>query len=528
MEQRRLLLAFGLSVLILFLYQELIVRRYRGAPTETPAVSTAERAPAPASTPDRPPSTTALAAPADGADLIPVETGVIRAAITPLGARLNNLELKSYRRTVDPDSEPLELVAPGPILPLTLQLGGEASDARLVYHADRSALQLAAGEQGEIVFQTDSPSGLRIEKRFRFEGDGYLFHITVRISGDDVPRSLGLILTPMPLDGLTGTGREVAIALVNQSLKEKPLADVHKQPFQLEPSVWVGFAAQYFLSAAIPLDGPAPAVATAVEDVPFARLDTPLVDGAAQFAIYAGPKDREVLARAGQHLDRALDFGLFWFVAIPLLHALRALDRVTRNYGVAIIVLTTLVKVATIPLTRTTFRNMREMQKIQPQMAKLRERHKDDQVALQKEMMELYRRHRLNPLTGCLPMVLQLPIFVGLYNTLSHAIELRHAPFAFWIRDLSAPDRLVIPGIPAGWPLIGNGVPVLTLFMGASMFLQQWLTPQQGDPTQQRMMMIMPLVFTFMFINFPAGLVLYWLVNNLLTIGQQYAMMRSS
>ncbi|TMA47169.1 MAG: membrane protein insertase YidC [Deltaproteobacteria bacterium] len=519
MEQRRLLLAFGLSVLILFLYQELIVRRYRGAPTETPAVSTAERAPAPASTPDRPPSTTALAAPADGADLIPVETGVIRAAITPLGARLNNLELKSYRRTVDPDSEPLELVAPGPILPLTLQLGGEASDARLVYHADLSALQLAAGEQGEIVFQTDSPSGLRIEKRYRFEGDGYLFHVTVRISGDDVPRSLGLILTPMPLDGLTGAGREVAIALVNQSLKEKPLADVHKQPFQLEPSVWVGFAAQYFLSAAIPLDGPAPAVATAVEDVPFARLDTPLVDGAAQFAIYAGPKDREVLARAGQHLDRALDFGLFWFVAIPLLHALRALDRVTRNYGVAIIVLTTLVKVATIPLTRTTFRNMREMQKIQPQMAKLRERHKDDQVALQKEMMELYRRHRLNPLTGCLPMVLQLPIFVGLYNTLSHAIELRHAPFALWIRDLSAPDRLMIGGV---------GVPVLTLLMGASMFLQQWLTPQQGDPTQQRMMMIMPLVFTFMFINFPAGLVLYWLVNNLLTIGQQYAMMRSS
>jgi len=528
MEQRRLLLAFGLSVLILFLYQEVIVRRYRGSPTETPAVSTGERAPAPASTPDRTPSTTALAAPADGADLIPVETGVIRAAITPLGARLNNLELKSYRRTVDPDSEPLELVAPGPILPLTLQLGGEASDARLVYQADRSALQLAAGEQGEIVFQADSPSGLKIEKRYRFEGDGYLFHVTVRISGDDVPRSLGLILTPMPLDGLTGTGREVAIALVNQSLKERPLADVHKQPFQLEPSVWVGFAAQYFLSAAIPLDGPAPAVATVVEDVPFARIDTPLVDGAAQFAIYTGPKDREVLARAGQHLDRALDFGLFWFVAIPLLQALRALDRVTRNYGVAIIVLTTLVKVATIPLTRTTFRNMREMQKIQPQMAKLREKHKDDQVALQKEMMELYRRHRLNPLTGCLPMILQLPIFVGLYNALSHAIELRHAPFAFWIRDLSAPDRLVIPGIPAGWPLIGNGVPVLTLFMGASMFLQQWLTPQQGDPTQQRMMMVMPLVFTFMFINFPAGLVLYWLVNNLLTIGQQYAMMRSS
>jgi YidC/Oxa1 family membrane protein insertase len=134
-------------------------------------------------------------------------------------------------------------------------------------------------------------------------------------------------------------------------------------------------------------------------------------------------------------------------------------------------------------------------------------------------MMELYRRHRVNPFSGCLPMVLQIPIFVGLYNTLSHAIELRHAPFALWIDDLSSPDRLMILGV---------GIPVLPLLMGATMFVQQWLTPQQGDPTQQRMMMFMPLIFTFMFINFPAGLVLYWLVNNVLTIGQQYLMMRSA
>jgi YidC/Oxa1 family membrane protein insertase len=270
------------------------------------------------------------------------------------------------------------------------------------------------------------------------------------------------------------------------------------------------------------------AVLTAVDGTPIVRLDAPLADGQATFDVYAGPKDREILHQAGHDLDRALDFGWFWFVAVPLLRALRLLYRVFGNYGVAIIVLTALVKLATTPLTQTTFRNMREMQKIQPQMAKLRERFKDDQVALQKEMMELYRRHRVNPFSGCLPMVLQLPIFVGLYNALSHAIELRHAPFALWINDLSAPDRLPVPGIPPETPLIGGGVPVLTLFMGASMFVQQWMTPQQGDPSQQRMMMFMPLVFTFMFINFPAGLVLYWLVNNVLTIGQQYLMMRST
>jgi len=274
--------------------------------------------------------------------------------------------------------------------------------------------------------------------------------------------------------------------------------------------------------------GTAPALLTSTDSVPIVRVDSPVVDGQARFEVYAGPKDRDVLTAAKHELDRALDFGWFWFIAIPLLVALRWLHQITGNYGVAIIVLTALAKAVTAPLTQTTFRNMREMQKIQPQMAKLRERLKDDQVALQKEMMELYRRHRVNPFSGCVPMLLQLPIFVGLYNALSRSIELRHAPFALWINDLSAPDRLVIPGIPPGTPLIGAGVPVLTLLMGASMFLQQWLTPQQGDPTQQRMMMFMPLVFTFMFINFPAGLVLYWLVNNLLTIGQQYLMMRSA
>jgi YidC/Oxa1 family membrane protein insertase len=152
-------------------------------------------------------------------------------------------------------------------------------------------------------------------------------------------------------------------------------------------------------------------------------------------------------------------------------------------------------------------------------MTKLRERYKDDPATLQKEMMELYRRHRVNPFSGCVPMLLQLPIFVGLYNTLSSAIELRHAPFALWVRDLSAPDRLM---------MAGTGVPVLTLLMGGTMLLQQWITPAQGDPTQQRAMMFMPLVFTFMFINLPSGLVLYWLVNNVLTIAQQYWMLRTS
>jgi len=191
---------------------------------------------------------------------------------------------------------------------------------------------------------------------------------------------------------------------------------------------------------------------------------------------------------------------------------------VTGNYGVDIILLTGLVRLATIPLTQKSFRSMKEMQKLQPQLKRLQQQYKDDQTRLQKEMMELYQRHKVNPFSGCAPMILQIPIFVGLYNALLHAIELRHAPFALWITDLSAPERLMIAGL---------GIPVLTILMGGTMILQQWLTPAQGDPTQRQMMMVMPIVFTFMFINFPSGLVLYWLVSNVLGIAQQWAMLKT-
>jgi YidC/Oxa1 family membrane protein insertase len=415
------------------------------------------------------------------------------------------------------ESPPLELVQGGPVLPLTLQLGADSSDAEFAYRADRSSLALRGDERGEVVFVAEH-EGRQVEKRYSFTGAAYDFEIATRISDPSPPPSVSLVLTAMP-EGESGSGtEEVALAFAGKRLIQKPMGELRSAPVPVEgAATWAGFAAQYFLIAAVAGNDGARAVMTTAAGLPLVQVEEPLVSGRASFTLYAGPKEREKLAEIGHDLGRALDFGWFWFVAVPLLQALRALQRLTGNYGIAIILLTTLVKVATIPLTQTTFRNMREMQKIQPQMKKLQEKFKDDRVALQREMMELYRRHRVNPLSGCLPMVLQLPIFVGLYNALMHAIELRHAPFVLWIDDLSAPDRLMVAGV---------GVPVLTLLMGASMLLQQRLTPAQGDPMQQRMMMFMPLVFTFMFINFPAGLVLYWLVNNVLSIGHQYVVMR--
>jgi YidC/Oxa1 family membrane protein insertase len=249
------------------------------------------------------------------------------------------------------------------------------------------------------------------------------------------------------------------------------------------------------------------------------RLDEPLSGGKAGFKVFMGPKAKEILEEAGLDLNRLVDFGWFWFIAIPMLNALRWLHRITGNWGVDIILLTCIVRAATLPLTQKSFRSMKDMQRIQPQLKRLQEQYKDDQSKLQKEMMDLYKRHGVNPFSGCLPMVLQIPIFVGLYNALLHAIELRHAPFALWINDLSAPERLIMFGV---------GVPVMTILMGGSMLLQQWLTPQQtADPMQRQMMMVMPVVFTFMFFNFPSGLVLYWLVSNLLGISQQYLMLRA-
>lgn len=514
MDQRRLLLAFALSLLLLIGYQELVVRRFH---KPHPAAPVAEQS-RPQPPPEAPIGGHALAAPVPQATPVRVDNDVIQAAITPVGARLADVRLKKYRGTVDPNSEPLDLVKTDPVLPLTVDLGGGASDAGVIYRPAATDLTLRGDQRADVRFEGELPTGIRLEKRYTFTGDKYLFELSLRLSGERVPQTVGLIFTPIPPDR-PGDTSQSALALAGHSLVQKGLPDLAQEQTPLTPAVWGGFAAQYFLAAGAAANPPSSVLMTSADGIPVVRVDAPVTNGEARFVVFFGPKDRAILAQTDYSLDRALDFGWFWFVAIPLLQALRILHGVTGNYGLAIIILTTLVKLATIPLTRATFRNMREMQKIQPQMAKLRERFKDDQVALQKEMMELYRRHRVNPLSGCLPMLLQLPIFVGLYNTLSHAIELRHAPFALWINDLSAPDRL---------PMAGIEVPVLTLLMGASMFLQTWMTPQQGDPMQQRMMLFMPLVFTFMFINFPSGLVLYWLVNNILTIAQQYFMMRSA
>jgi YidC/Oxa1 family membrane protein insertase len=224
------------------------------------------------------------------------------------------------------------------------------------------------------------------------------------------------------------------------------------------------------------------------------------------FQLFMGPKEEAELIKFDQSLTNTLDFGWFSFIAHPLLELLRMLQDYVLNWGVAIIILTIIVRLLMAPLALKGMMSMRKMSTLGPKMKKLKEKYKNDKERLNKETMELYKKNGVNPMGGCLPMLLQIPIFIGLYQALLPAIELRHAGFALWMTDLSAPDHTLI----------------LPILMGVSMFFQQKLTPSANmDPTQAKMMRYFPIVMTFFFLNFPTGLVLYWVVSNLISIGQQ-------
>jgi len=233
--------------------------------------------------------------------------------------------------------------------------------------------------------------------------------------------------------------------------------------------------------------------------------------------MYFGPKKLSILKTVDHNLAKAINFGWFDILAKPTLWLLNFLNGYIGNYGIAIIIVTILIKGVFWPITQKGMKSMKNMQKLQPKVAKLKEKYKDDPTKMNQEMMALYKTYKVNPVGGCLPMVIQIPFFFALYRVLMAAIELRHAPFMLWINDLSAPDRLMV-GFDI--PYV-HGIPVLTLLMGISMFLQQKMTPTTADPTQAKVMQFLPVVFTFMFINFASGLVLYWFVNNLLSILQQ-------
>jgi YidC/Oxa1 family membrane protein insertase len=561
MEKRALIaLALSFLVFVVFIYFGNMMK-YPVAPAPSTRPPAAQRqAPAPAPAPTPPPAAVSPAPappppapppPTRPAKEVVVNTPLYRAVFTELGARIKSFQLKKYKSgmPIAPIYQfklgffsfelerylSLEQAKIGPMnlvreagsheLPLTMSWQGKTLSVpgMELCKASASGLNLKAGEKGMLKFTCVSPQGLTFVKTFTFKADSYGFDLAVQVAN----------YTNRPLDGQLNldlsenfAGEEASRfhflgfnGSINNHLEEFKSGSL-KEPKTFTGKVeWAGLDDGYFLTAMVPesakawvtLSEPSKEPMVASLRAPVEALQ-PGQTTQVSYLLYFGPKNLDDLKPLG--LTRAVNFGWFDFLGKPLLFVLNWLDRYCYNYGWAIIVLTILLRIVFWWPNHKSYKSMKDMQKLQPKVAKIREKYKDDKEAMNKELMALYRTFKVNPMAGCLPMLLQLPVFIALYNVLGYAIELRHAPFVptlpfthiVWLADLSAKDPLLIT------PLV----------MGATMFIQQKMTPSTGDPTQAKMMMFLPVVFTFLFLNFASGLVIYWLVNNILSIAQQY------
>jgi YidC/Oxa1 family membrane protein insertase len=530
---KRALLGITLSVLVLIAYQHFITYYYGPPPTESPAPAGGKGEPEKSSVPTTPPPVSSGApsaarqpalVPEQSAREIRVETDNYSAVFTTLGARLKSFKFKKFRTSADEKSPPFEIVANAAGVPLPLGVSLQASapfeDSALVYALEGSDLKLTGAAKGKLLFQGQTPNGTVITKALSFSGDSYSVGLEVAAKSADGAALAAEVLLADKSDHSVANHDapfEGYLALVDNKIKrEAPSEAVKGHEFSGEVS-WAGFGHTYFLIALLPDNG-------AQHKISVRQVGTALLAsiagpaGSGRYTLFIGPKELDLLQSVGKGIERAIDFGYFGFVSIPFLYVLHFFHRFTGSYGFDIIILTVLIKLLLWPLTHKSMVSMKSMGKLAPQMEKLKEKFGDDKEKLNREIMEMYRRNGVNPLGGCVPMLLQFPVFIGLYNALSTPIELRHAPF-LWVKDLSRPDWESLPIVVAGWHF---GIPVLTILMGGTMFLQQWMTPSAGDPNQRRMMLMMPLLFTFMFVSFPAGLTVYWLVNNVLSIVQQY------
>jgi YidC/Oxa1 family membrane protein insertase len=530
--ESRLALAMALSLGILVGFQFLFPQKSSDPrPGESAQTATldGQAPPVVAGDPSIAPATqpgTAPAAP-DAANVEPgtpvdVRTSLYRVRIQPRGGRLTSYELTKYNKSPEPGSGPYDLIHAGAAAPLALlwrtEAGTVVDDRSVAYEVTAAPAEPRPGEPTVVTMRGRTSSGATITKTLKIPADSYLLDYEVRTEGlPATPLAVGWSREINP--NKSSSDIEGAVGYFAGALHPFDAGTLEETEVVEGQASWAGYAEHYFLAAYVPRQRePLKLVASASEGSGHSTLWTEGNVTSLDYGLYVGPKSFDELEKAGHDLVQAVDLGWFWFVAKPLLVALLWIERVVGNYGWAIVLLTIAVRLAFYPVNKKQIEAMKGMQAIQPEVKKLQERYADDREKMNVEMMELYRRHKVNPLAGCLPMLVQLPVFIGLYNVLLQSIELRHAPFFGWIHDLSQPDRLGSLAIPFVEPA---GIPVMTLLMGATMVIQQKMTPSTMDPQQQRIMMIMPVVFTVMFVNFPAGLVLYWLSNNVLSIGQQ-------
>ncbi len=552
MEQGRVFLAIVLSLVIFvawdffFVDREAIQQQKQQQPVEQEEV----KAPAPPqSALAVPTSEPAKSTPVDqdkqlqqgiteAARTITVETPLYIAKLSEQGGNITSFTLKDYRESVEADAPKKQLISEkNPLGTIRLNLAGksEAGKEAAIYTTNAIPDKITVTEKDQtITFSRKSPDGIIIEKTYSFSPDTYLIDFDVILKNEGThpvaeQPALSLVKYDDAEDkgyGFTGPSGYINGKL--EQIKKKKIAEHNEF---LGNIGWIAVQDRYFITAIVPQIQENYTMRLSEEDsglihnqlVAPSTTINPAAQQKFEYQLFFGPKSLKLLRQFDNNLHKAIYFGWFDILAKPCLWVMNFIyDHILANYGIAIILLTLLTKLILWPLGQKSYKSMAEMKKIQPLMTEIREKNKHDKKKMNAEVMALYKAYKVNPMGGCLPMVVQIPVFLALYRMLYGAIELRHAPFFGWINDLSAPDRLFDFGFSIPFMQPPYGIPVLTLVMGATMFLQQKLQPAMGDPTQAKLMMMMPIFFTFIFINFPSGLVLYWLVNNVFSIAQQH------
>jgi YidC/Oxa1 family membrane protein insertase len=554
--ERRVLLAIFLSFVVLYAYQALFVKPVPKTATTTttssgatttaspsaggaaepapaaaaPGAATAGAAPAAnstlAATPA--PGTTALISAAEEHD-VRVETPHVSAVFTNRGARLKSWRLKGYK---DNQGQPLELVATELAathpLPFSLRVADEATTGTLngaLYNLQGSPPENVQGAPAQLTFEYQDSTGLHAVKQFTIDPSTYTASLNATVTQGDRPVPTTLVWGPGLGDSDSQSGRYAVkpggLFASGGKVTRLTTRNIASQPTFNQDFEYAGVDDHYFMSVAMktgmakliyqPVTIPAPAGSKDPGRDFVAYSIEPEKTGPVTF--FVGPKDFDTLAAINPDFTKAINFGMFSVIVVPLLRSLDWIHGFVGNYGWSILALTVLINLVLFPLNHKSVVSMRKMQEIQPETKAIQERYaklKATDPAKQKmnqELMALYRERGVNPASGCIPILLTLPVFLAFYSLLTTAIQLRGAPFVGWIHDLSQPDPYYV-------------MPVL---VGVSQIITQWATPQTGvDPTQQKMMMIMPIVLIFVFVSTPAGALIYWLVSNVWRLGQQY------
>ena len=493
--------------------------------TDSPSMVQSANADAPSVSTDEPLVT--LNAPAT--QLIEVKTDVLDIRINPQGGDIVYAALRAFPVSVEQKNTSFVLLEQSSVRNYVAQSGlvgknGIDKDGRAQFSVEKTKFEMMDGDETLSVVLSIQKNGVAIDKVFNFKRGLYLVDIGYKVNNTTSESWQANFYAQFKRDRSTDPSSMEsmgmnsylggAVTRPNENYFKIDFDDMDEGSFKEKVNGgWAAFLQHYFLGAWVP--------AQEVDHTYSARkaggqyivgyhddalIVAPGTQGETFTSIYLGPKNQDRLAEIADHLALTIDYGWLWWVAQPLFWLLQMMFGIAGNWGFAIILLTILVKLAFFPLSAASYRSMANMRRVAPKLTALREQYGEDRQKLSQEMMGLYKKEKINPLGGCLPILVQMPVFIALYWVLMESVELRQAPFMLWIEDLSIKDPFFI----------------LPLIMGASMFIQMQLNPTPPDPMQAKVMKLMPIIFTVFFLFFPAGLVLYWVVNNVLSIAQQY------